>query len=284
MDWLSRLDAPEPRSFPTRKTVVNIKWPRDLHRGTPDELRALARLRKLPGTDGLEVASVTGHLFFATLADAATSEGVDISGWARRQAWILTDPSRRIALARRLDGEDWCHVGAKSWMLRGSDGAWPIGAGSISEAPSIGVVEGGPDFLALWHVIVESGEWWAPVCVPSACRMSQMALPFFYGRDVFLFPHADDAGMRALDVWSAQLREFKAARVKYFPFAKYVDSGTERAPKDLNEFVTADEAGRISRVCPPAVAPAPASPAAAASTTISSTTTAAMTAAAPTLT
>jgi hypothetical protein len=241
--------AVQPRPAATTPAPTAIKWPRDLHAGDAGELRALASVRKIPGVEGLEAATASGHLFFATLPDKD-----DAGRWIHCPAWLLTDSARRIALARRLDGLNWHHTQQKAWMLRGSQGNWPIGAPDIGDAPTVGLTEGGPDFLCLWHMIALEGEEMMPTCMPSAaCNIAPEALPHFYGRDILLFPHYDGeggAGARTLVHWTRQLRDAGAASVRYFNFANYLDTETRRVFKDLNDFITARAAGRLAPAPP----------------------------------
>lgn len=83
----------------------------DFRRGTADEINHLARLRNI-GREGLQFAGERGLLWFATLKDCP--------------AWIITDAARVNAQARRMDGQQWEHIGAKAWTLPGSWAAWPL--------------------------------------------------------------------------------------------------------------------------------------------------------------
>ena len=71
----------------------------------------------------------------------------------------MTDRTRYVAEARRLDGRPWEHIdGAKSYTLpRGSKGrkCWPLGIVEAEKYPAIALVEGAPDFLAAFHWIYE---------------------------------------------------------------------------------------------------------------------------------
>ncbi|MDR2675990.1 MAG: hypothetical protein LBC18_14275 [Opitutaceae bacterium] len=147
-----RLDggAPAARPLPVQRAPVRppkaaeksaIKWPADMHAGSPAELDALAALRGLPCADGLAAATAAGHLWFCTLRDLD-----EMDCWTWRPAWLLTDSARRLALARRMDGMKWWGIRAKGWLLRGSQGSWPIGAPDIGDMPKVMLTEGGPDF------------------------------------------------------------------------------------------------------------------------------------------
>lgn len=265
--------SPQTRSQPSRQAdsatanarpATAIKWPKDMHAGDGNELYALAELRDIPGIAGLEAATVAGHLYFASMPDANGIEGANATGWVRggRLAWFLTDSARRICLARRLDGEPWCHTQQKAWMRKGSDGAWPIGAPDIGDAHTVGLTEGGPDFLCLWHLIVTEGaEGWAPVGMPSACDIAPDVLHYFRNKAVLIFPHNDGgAGRKALDKWAKQLRGAGTLSVRIFDFSRYYDTSVMRAPKDLNDHVRAFVNGTLTAPpdatnAPPASAP-----------------------------
>jgi hypothetical protein len=74
------------------------------------DLKQLAKLRNI-GLEGLRFASERGVLRFAVL-----------DGYP---AWIVTDCCNVNAQARRLDGEEWNHIGAKAWTLPGSWANYP---------------------------------------------------------------------------------------------------------------------------------------------------------------
>jgi hypothetical protein len=94
-----------------------------LERGNTDDLKRLADLRCL-AREALEMASSAGVLRFATIKD--------------HRAWIVTDRTRYLAEARRLDGRPWAHIGnKKSYTLPGASEfrkRWPLGIASISRA------------------------------------------------------------------------------------------------------------------------------------------------------
>jgi hypothetical protein len=240
--------APPARPRPAQRVaqraskVKVIQWPSDMHAGTVAELEALAKLRGIPGLDGLEMATAAGHLWFATMNDLEGDK------WTPRAAWLLTDRTRRIALARRLDGMEWRHVRAKGWLLRGSQGNCPIGAPEIGDMPNVMLTEGGPDFLCAWHSIATSGEDWAPVCMASAsARIPEETLPCFAGRTVLIMMHNDDAGRNAEAVWGNQLCA-AGADVWWFNFARWRDRVTGKTPNDLNDFLRANADDTLEKV------------------------------------
>jgi hypothetical protein len=109
----------------------------DSRNGTPDEIMHLASRRKIP-REGLDFASERGLLRFATLKNLP--------------AWIVTDSARVNAQARRMDGQQWEHIGAKAWTLPGAWASWPLGITEAKPFPAIALCEGGPDFLAAHYL------------------------------------------------------------------------------------------------------------------------------------
>jgi hypothetical protein len=185
------------------------------------ELATLAELRGLPFFAGLELATRAGQLRMAEMRDAGESV----------LAWVLLDSSARNAQARRLDGRPWQGIGAKAKTLPGSQAAWPIAAADIGAKPFVALCEGGPDTLAAWSFV-----WWhtqqaeiMPVCMAGSHPIHVDALPLFRGKGVFVVPHRDAAGARAMTTWTAQLREAGARWVRCFDVSPH---------KDLNEFLS----------------------------------------------
>jgi len=148
--------------------------------GNISELETLARRRGLPVVDGLQLATDAGQLWFAQMTDRKTNV----------TAWVITDSARRVAQARRLDGETWKGIDAKAKTLvtRGGDAAWPVGAPDIRTKPFAALVEGGPDFLAAWHFLwlcVREKEI-APIAMLGAGqRIHADALSLFAGKGVW---------------------------------------------------------------------------------------------------
>jgi hypothetical protein len=201
----------------------------DFSAGTPADIQHLAGLRKI-GRDGLEWAGERGLLRFAVLKDLP--------------AWIVTDSSRLNAQARRMDGQQWEHIGAKAWTLPGSRASWPIGIVEAQSFPAIALCEGGPDFLAAHYFALLEQSTHAKrdvSCVPVAMlgasqRIHADALPMFGGKRVRIFGHDDDAGRDAVERWAAQLKSI-GADVDAFSFAglHQVDC---KPVKDLNDLTS----------------------------------------------
>ena len=148
------------------------------------ELRQLAERRGF-SVDALALAQQRGFLFFANL-------------WGHA-AWCLTDSRRGLFEFRRVDGEKWPAYGRlperKSHCL-GAGKRWPIGTLESAPFSHVAMVEGAPDFLALFHFLVleRKTERVAPVGVLGASNhvLAFEALAHFKGKSVCLFPHVDD--------------------------------------------------------------------------------------------
>ena len=172
-----------------RRVVFPLLIPgRDAH------FAALAKLR------GLSVESVA----------AASGRGLLRFGEYRGHvAWFITDKSRLVAQARRLDGLPWAE-GVKAWTLPGSKAAWPVGILEAAAFPVVALCEGGPDLLAAFHFILleNRAAEVAPVAMlGAAARIHAEALPLFAGKRVRIFRHTDAAGDKAANQWMNQLSE-----------------------------------------------------------------------------
>ena len=105
--------------------------------GTAADFQHLASLRNI-GREGIQWASERGLLWFATLKN--------------HPAWIVADAAHLNAQARRMDGQEWEHIGAKAWTLPGAWASWPIGISEARPFRAIALCEGGPDFLAAHYL------------------------------------------------------------------------------------------------------------------------------------
>jgi hypothetical protein len=220
--------TPTPRAASPRPADAKPKpvFP-DFATGTADDFQQLASLRNI-GREGIEWASERGLLWFAVLKDCP--------------AWIVTDPAGVNAQARRMDGQQWEHIGAKAWTLPGAWASWPIGITEAQPFPVIALCEGGPDFLAAHYLALceqathpaKRDVQCAPVAMLGASqRIHPDALPLFTGKRVRIFGHNDEAGRGAVECWARQL-ETVGADVDAFSFAglRQVD---DQPVKDLND-------------------------------------------------
>jgi hypothetical protein len=199
-----------------------------LHEGKQADFAALAALRGL-SVAGVALASVRGLLRFGR--------------YHGQDAWFAIDASRRNACARRMDGKPWRADGAKSFILRGSQAAWPLGIGEARNFRNVLLCEGAPDLLAACHFIVTQRRQadCAPVAMLSAeYRIPADALPLFTGKRVRIYAHDDGKGYQATSRWAASL-DVCGADVDAFSFATL--RTCDGAPvKDLNGFALAQPA------------------------------------------
>jgi hypothetical protein len=198
-----------------------------LERGSRDDLKRLAELRCL-APEALEIPNSAGVLRFATL-----------KGF---RAWLVTDRMRFVVEARRLDGRPWGHINAKSWTLRGGSKRWPLGIVEAEKSRAVALVEGSPDFLAAFHWIwAEDRPDVAPVAILGASMsIHPVALRFFQGKRVRIFPHFDAERFNGFDAarrWEAQLR-VAGAIVDCFDLTGLTRSDG-RPVSDLNDLCSA---------------------------------------------
>jgi len=208
----------------------------DLHPPTFAEIRAIQEIRKWPSTAGLELLAARGLLWGGDVWDAR----------AKHPAWIVTDSTRRVMEARRLDGKPWEGIGnAKAKTLgqktvRSGEG-WPLGLEESRPFPHIMLCEGSSDFAAALLVA-----WWngcaaavAPVALlGSVLNLPAEAAPCLAGKVVTIARHADarhTAGQDAAQRWADFARAAGASAVHILDFAQ-VPGIDGNLCKDLADF------------------------------------------------
>jgi len=198
--------------------------PRDIHEGSPDELRKLSRLRRL-SIASLSLASSAGVLRFATVCGFPS--------------WIVTDASGRAMEARRMDGKEYPAVGKlgerKSHALKNSRKSWPVGIQpqglDLAHFDTILLVEGQPDLLAGYHFIEAAmandphpGRSYKMLPVAILGRSNTIIPPdaqaVFRGKRVRTYSHADSdhKGREAGERWMKQLHSAGAGPIDAFDF------------------------------------------------------------------
>lgn len=209
---------------------ANLICPADLHKGSRAELDAVAQLRKV---DFWAVATMqqNGVLLFGT-----------VCGFP---CWMITDPTRKIAEARRLDGQMFpAFTGGgerKAHTLKGSSKSWPVGLilpRHLHDAfQNILLVEGSGDLVAAYHFCIEKGidgQHWQPVAMlGAAARIHPEAFPFFRGKRVKVVPHIDEAGGSGAQKWAIGLKQI-GCDVSGFNLAGLRTRGGSNV-KDLND-------------------------------------------------
>ncbi|HET9375656.1 MAG TPA: hypothetical protein VFO40_11825 [Chthoniobacterales bacterium] len=187
--------APKPDDLES-VPVKRQQYHPDLEEPSASDLRALSDLRSI-AVEALKIAVKREFLWTADIYDDGEYY----------QSFVITDKTRKVYLARRLDGKTWAN-GSKPKTLSGGRGKWAIGVEESRDFPAIALVEGGPDFLAAFGHAWASGvdHLVAPVCVPAANLIDDESLPYFQGKRVRIFVHDDDAGRGATSDWAHQLR------------------------------------------------------------------------------
>jgi hypothetical protein len=176
----------------------------DFFRCTISDLTEIQRVRGWPVFAGMEIAHQRGQFYGCTMLDDGTA----------RRAWAITDSARRSIQVRRMDGQPWAWNKAKAWTLGGSIASWPIGAADIGDRHLVLFCEGSPDFIAAYTLawLADRVASVAVVCVPGAtASIHPDSLPFFAGKHVRIFEHADAAGSAAGQRWAAQLKQAGAS-------------------------------------------------------------------------
>jgi hypothetical protein len=167
------------------------------------------------------------------------------------RAWLITDRARRLAIARRLDGNPWEYRNgefvvdpaqrSKTKNIYGSQGNWPLGILESKLTSAVALVEGAPDFLSAFQLALSAGVTGetTPVCISGASqRIPKETLTFFAGKRVRIFGHDDAAGSKAMTRWAEQLSTVEA-EVDGFFFRGLVKADGSPV-KDLNDFLRAD--------------------------------------------
>lgn len=219
-------DGPAWKPEPKKELIL----PGDLHEGTAEELRAVATLRGI-NPESCQLAADRGLLKFGT-----------VGGFT---CWLLLDQTRKSCQARRMDGMPFPAIGSlaerKAHTLKGSCQSWPLGLLEASQKPFLCITEGGPDLLAALHFARAEGsaERIGVVAMLGASnRIPDDALPHFQDKRVRIFPHDDEAGLKAAAVWEKQLRLAGAETDCFRVGGVALDGGG--VSKDLNDLVWMD--------------------------------------------
>ena len=232
-DALERLSClagvyPDIPRKPEPKRILRL--PDDLHEGTAEELATVARLRGI-NPEATEEASKRGLLKFGT-----------VGGFA---CWLLLDQAHKSAQARRMTGEPFPSIGSlserKAHTLKGSCQAWPLGLLEAAQKPFIAIVEGGPDLLAALHFAqaeLAADRVGIVAMLGASNAIPADALPHFKNKRIRIFPHDDEAGLKAAAGWEKQLRRAGAETDCFRVGGVALDSGGTSG--DLNDLTRMD--------------------------------------------
>lgn len=208
--WARELLGIDPAA--ERRPDGKRKWRPDLRRGTPEQLRRLSTLRSFH-VEALEDATGRGFVWFSTMAKMDT--------------WCVTDRRRQVIELRRLDGQPWAAYGAlpeRKAHCVGTGKNVPVGIEEAADFDKCALVEGAPDFVALFHFMhAEERRDVAPLGLLGAAshRLDAEALKKLRGKTVCLYPHRDEAGQAACQAWARQLRD-AGAKVTAFDLSGLV--------------------------------------------------------------
>lgn len=171
----------------------------ELRFAAPNELAMLNEQRGF-GIEALKLAQARGFLRFCD--------------FAAQPAWCITDKRRELFEFRRLDGAPWPaykHLPERKSHCVGAGKRWPLGAREAEGFSKCALVEGAPDFLALFNFLLAESkeETIAPLAMLGAAnaRIEPEAIELLRGKHVRLFPHKDAPGQRAACAWARQLTE-----------------------------------------------------------------------------
>jgi hypothetical protein len=189
--------------------------------GTEAQIQKLSALRGI-SVEGLQFAQQRGVLIFGV------KWGLAVYG--------VRDQTGRLVEVRRLDGLNFPTWGRlverKSHALKGSQKDWPLGIQEAKDFEHVALVEGLPDFLALHQYVVQeqAQERVGPVTMlSSACGIAPDALEYFKGKQVRIYPHSDEPGIKAAGKWQKQLKEAGVGKLDFYNFGAF-------NLKDLCEF------------------------------------------------
>ena len=169
---------------------------------------------------------------------------------------MLSDSSKQIAQARRLDNEKYPAFGdlseRKAHTIKGSNQKWLLGCEEAKSYDKLYMVEGGPDFIAA-HALINDSSTGVIGILGSFSEIDKRSLELVKGKRVRIFPHADNAGNNALKSWALQLSEI-ACVVDAFDLSGLEDDAGNavgaHGPGEIEGRAGADgEQSRAGRLC-----------------------------------
>ena len=217
VEYLKELPVIEPQQKPDKSGFGP---------GNDQQLERLCKLRDIDAR-GILLAQMSGLLIFGR--------------FSIYEVYGVTDSTGNIVEVRRLDGQLFPAYKQlperKSHALKGSHKNWPVGIKEVGEKPMVLLVEGLPDLLSAFEVIVTEDAMGrvAPVAMLSANSLiSEEALPLFKGKHVRIVPHLDEAGRDGATKWKDALIKAGASKVDFFLVS---DERDANQVKDLNEYL-----------------------------------------------
>jgi len=195
----------------------------DLRKGSQDELAVVARRRRL-GLRELHLCQELGLLRFCNNWRGDT--------WA----WCVTDASRRLVTARRMDFQKWAHGGkSDTSILQPGDGKRMVGIDLLGRYENVFLVEGMPNLLAAVCMIYRGKPervWeWTAVGISGSANLRNDDIEQLKGRQVTVIGDHDNAGRQHAAKWLNQLR---GAGIAAFAW----DWQNQPETTDLNDYVS----------------------------------------------
>jgi hypothetical protein len=160
------------------------------------------------------------------------------------RCWVITDEMRRCAIRRRIDNQLFRLKNGKQTKAAacpGSDMSSAIGYHEAQPFPCIGIVEGGPNAIAVIAHARASGvnAWVAPICMPSTnANFTEATLAYLQGKRGRVFIDNDRPGIEAANRWAAQLQTADVV-IDGFSFDGLIQNDGS-AVKDLNDLLRVD--------------------------------------------
>jgi hypothetical protein len=225
--------------------------PRTQNTQAPHARPDLSRLRKATRVEIEQIAKTRG-INPRAVQRAQDLGTLRVGEVCRYLSWVLLDSSKLCAEARRLNRKPYPAITSgkiqlserKAHTLGGSRKDWPVGIIPAAEyrksVEAILLVEGGPDYLAALHFILEQRKKGVlPVAILGRGQglrgLHPDSLEHFRSRRVRIVPHDDPDGgsyQSALG-WAKQLRH-AGAEVDFFQL-KNLRTVDSRMVKDLND-------------------------------------------------
>lgn len=159
-------------------------------------------------------------------------------------AWFVSDRSRLVCQARRLDGEAWGHRGkAHTFVTAPGSGRHLVGLPLIGNSPAAILCEGGTDLVSAFAILICQPFELFLHCPPLAmlgagARLLADEARTLEGRKIFLVYDSDRAGQEGL-----QKRAEELAAIGAEPFRLDLPPGCG----DLRDSVRAGHAVEIAR-------------------------------------
>lgn len=154
--------------------------------GQDVDFEVLSELRGI-SISGLRLAGERGYLKFGR--------------YSGERAWAVVDAAALSLQFRPLRKGTW-FGDRKAMCPKGVSTRVPLGLGIVPDAQFVHVLEGGPDFLAAHDVIlaIDAGRLSRSAAVGflgASIEPSRDACELFEGKDVVIWAHADEAGLRS---------------------------------------------------------------------------------------